>query len=107
MGRPRFSDYASRNRGSQVEGGGRKVPAWRAKKSTTRGNYAARGWRCAPQFLSELKLRPPTKPGRAPLVEGGQRPYGILRYGKTLPSRKREQAPALHRNVATVNLDSD
>jgi hypothetical protein len=32
---------------------------WRAARVTTRGNCTAKGRRCAPPFLSELKLRPP------------------------------------------------
>jgi hypothetical protein len=34
---------------------------WKAGKSTARGSCAAKGRRCAPAFLSELKLRPPEK----------------------------------------------
>jgi hypothetical protein len=42
----------------------RRGSVWRAAKATTRGNGDAKGRRCAPVFLSELKLRPPEEPRR-------------------------------------------
>jgi hypothetical protein len=44
-------------------------------------------------------------PGRGFRGRSKQRPYGMLLRQYASGSRKREQAPALQRNVATLNLE--
>jgi hypothetical protein len=43
--------------------------------------------------------------GRSFSGRSKQRPYGILVWQYASGSKKREQAPALHRNVATLNWE--
>ena len=64
------------------------------------------------KILGEF-LRNSRKGGARLVVETGrcgsgrskQRPYGVLVRQYASGSRKREQAPALHRNVAALNLE--
>src|ERR1700735_3621549 len=88
MGRPRFWDYASRNRGSQVDGEGGGGPVRRGE--TTRG-------KCTASFVEAGQRYS----GRSPATRAGRTKRACLRaptgccYGKSRPGVESGRKPCL------------